>query len=111
MLVDVGEELRSHTTLSQRLHRASRAESARVGHADDGDGDDGVEDRRQSDDTSIRNGQDERRVSGVGRRRQGETRILRRQDKAQDEEIDDIEEKDSEKDLLSGEGDGFSRIL
>lgn len=45
MLVDVGQKLRSHTTFSQRLHRASRAESTGIGHTDDGDGDDSVEDR------------------------------------------------------------------
>ena len=66
LLVNVSEDLGSHATSSESLQSTGRGESRAICDRDNGDGDDSVEDRRQGLDSGKTNGNDERRVLGVG---------------------------------------------
>lgn len=109
-LVDIREELGRHAALGHRLHGARRAEGARVGDADDRDGDDGVEDGRQDGDAGVLDGEDEGRVARVGAGRAREPLVVVGEDEAEDEEVDDVEEGDAEEDLLGGLRDRLPRV-
>ncbi len=65
-LVNVHEELGTHTPDGKSLHCSGGGESAGVGHTDDGDGDDSVEDGGKTLDVCRFDGQDERGSFGVG---------------------------------------------
>ncbi len=110
LLVNVGQEPGGHALLGESLHGAGRAESARVGNADDGHGDDGVHDGREHLDAGILDGQDEGRRLGVGARRVQQPVVVGRQDQADDEEVDNVEEGDAPKHLLGGRRDGLARV-
>lgn len=108
--VDVGEELGGHAALGEGLHGARGAEGARVGDADDGDGDDDVEDGRQDLDAGELHGDDEGRVLCVGALGVEQVRVVRRHDQADEEDEEDVEEGDAPEDLLGGLRDRLARV-
>ncbi|CAG9989383.1 unnamed protein product [Clonostachys byssicola] len=106
--VDVGEEPGGHTALGHGLHGAGRSEGAGVGDTEDGDGDDGVEDGGEDLDASVLDGKDEGGGLGVGTAGAQQTGVVRGEDEAEDEEVDDVEQGNSEEDLLASLGDGLA---
>lgn len=110
-LVHVGEETGSHLTGSHGLDGAGRSEGARVGDTDNRDGDDGVEDGGQDLDAGILDGQDEGRSLGVGTVGVEKAVVVGGQDETEDEQVDDVEEEDTEENLLGGTGDGLAGVL
>ena len=91
VLVDVGEEVRRHAVCGEGLHCARAAEGAAVGYAEDGDGDDGVEDGGEAFDTSELDCVDEGGGFGVGARGVEEDVRVRRNDEADHQEGNDVE--------------------
>ena len=66
MLVNVGEEFGRHSLPCKRLNSPSGSIGGRICDADDGNGDDSVEDGWQTVDSSELDGIHERRGLGVG---------------------------------------------
>lgn len=66
LLVDIGELLGGHATLGHGLHSTGAAKGARVGHGDDGDGDDPVHDVGEDADTGIFDGEHKGRSCATG---------------------------------------------
>lgn len=108
--VNVHEELGGMATLSHSLHGSGRSECARVGDGKNGNGNDGVEDRRQNLDAGILDSQDERRGLGVGATGVEETRVIAANDNSDDEQVDNVEESDTPEDLLASSRDGASGV-
>lgn len=108
--VDISQDLGSHTSLGHSLHCTRGAEGARVGDRDDREGDDGVEDGRKHFDASVLNRQNERAGLGVGTTGAQQSLVVRSDDQSKNEQIDDVEEEDSPKDLLGGAGNSLPRV-
>lgn len=111
LLVDVGEEARSHTALGHGLHRAGGTEGATVGDGDDGNGDDGVENGRKNLDAGILDGKDEGGGLGVGAGGTQEAGVVGRDNEAENEEVDNVEESNTPEDLLASHWDGLARVV
>jgi len=99
-----------HTVSSERLDSASGAERARVGNTHDCDQDHSVEDRRQDLDTGKLNGDDERRVAR-GRTIAAVQLAVRRHNQSDKEEVDDVEDEDTQGDLFRGSRDLLLGVL
>jgi hypothetical protein len=100
LLVNVGEELGSHTTSSKSLNGASRGEGGAVGDTDDGNSDHSVEDGGEDFDTSEADSDDEGRVLRVGTVGVEKVGVAGGNNETKDEEADDVEESDTPEDLL-----------
>lgn len=111
LAIDVGHELGSHATLSHCLDGTGRAESARVGDRDDGEGNNGVEDRRENLDTGVLNGKHEWRCLGVRARGTLESGVVRTDDETNNEQVDNVEEEDSPECLLGRLRDGLPGVV
>jgi hypothetical protein len=110
LAINVVQELGGMATHGHSLHGTGGTKGTRVGDGQDGDGDDGVEDGGQNLDACILNGEDERRGLCVGARSTEETLIIRTENGSNDEEVDDVEESNTPKDLLGSSGDRLSGV-
>jgi len=110
LAINVVQELGGMATHGHSLHGTGGTKGTRVGDGQDGDGDDGVEDGGQNLDACILNGEDERRGLCVGARGTEETLIIRTENGSNDEEVDDVEESNTPKDLLGSSGDRLSGV-
>ena len=95
---------------SQSLEGSSRAERARVGNTHYGNKNHGVENRRECLDAGQFDGNDERRVTTFTTTSGVQNAVLR-DDEADEEEIDDVEDTDTPDDLLRSFGDFFPGIF
>lgn len=68
-----------------------------------------TDDVRQNLDTRTRNGNDERRSSGVGGG--AKARVIGGGVEADDEDTEDVEDENADVDLLNGAGDRATRVL
>lgn len=108
--VDVLEEGGGHVALSHSLNGSGRAESARVGDTEDGDGDDSVHDAGEDLDTGILDSKNEGRGLGVGTAGSHETRVVGGEDETDDEQVQDVEDGNSPEDLLASHGDRLAGV-
>lgn len=108
--VDVSEEPGSHAALGHGLHGAGRSKGAGVCDTENGDGDDSVEDGGEDLDAGVLDGKHEGRGLGVGTAGAQQAGVVRGEDEAEDEEVDDVEEGNSEEDLLASLGDGLAGV-
>jgi hypothetical protein len=99
-----------HTVGGQSLDSTSRSERAGVGNTHDCDQDHSVEDRWQNLDTGKLNGDDERRVSR-GRTIAAVQLAVRRHNQSDEEEVDDVEDEDTQGDLFRGPRDLLLGVL
>ena len=104
LAVDLGEELRGHAGGGHGLDGTGGRISGGVGHRDDGDGDDGVEDGRETLDAGHGDGKHEGRSLGVGAGRAEKNVGAGGDDEAEDEKVDDIEEEDAPEHLSCRSG-------
>lgn len=95
MLIDVGQELWGHSPKSERLHRARTGKCTTVCNRKHGYGDDCVEYRRETLDSSKFDGNNKGRELGVCSRRVEEIRVVRRHNQTYNEQGHHIEECDS----------------
>jgi hypothetical protein len=84
---------------------------ARIGYADDRNGDDSIEDGWQALDTSVSDGKHERGVLGVGARCEREEGLVRWDAKTNNKKGDDVEQRDTPENLLGGFGNGLSWVI
>lgn len=104
--VDEGEPARRHAVRGQRLEGAGGAERGGIRDGEHGDADDDVEDGRQDLDPGEADGDDEGAVRGVGAGRVEQPVVIRGHDEAEDEGVDDVEEKHAPEDLPRRFGQG-----
>lgn len=106
----MGEELGAHSVHGQCLDGTGGSKGARVGDTDDGDGNDGIEDRGETLDTGRLDGNDKRRVLGVCAGRVEQFWAVRRDDQANKQKTDHVEEGNTPEHLLGGRGERFPWI-
>lgn len=87
--VNVREDLRSHALGCKSLEGTGRAEGARVGDGQDGNGDDRVEDRGETLHASVLESHDERRGLGVRTGRTEQELRVGRHEKTNHEQVHD----------------------
>lgn len=93
--------------LGKGLDGSGGSVSARVGNGENGDGNDGVEDGWESLDTSLLDGEHERRGLGVGTVRAQKIWVVGWEDQAKEEEGDNVEEGNSPEDLSGSLREGL----
>lgn len=110
LLVNVGEDLGTHTVLCKRLESTGGSKCARVGDRHDRDQDDGVKNRWEDLDTGELDGDDEWRVTTGG----SFSLVKRRvgwDDQSNEEEVDDVEDTDTPDDLFGSLGHFLAWVL
>lgn len=111
-LVNVGEDLRGVTGVSERGQGTRAAIDARNTDRDDRDADDNVHERIVTLKTGILGGQDEGRSAlSVGVLGVEETLVARGDEKTDEGETDNVEEGNTPEDLLDGTRKGSGRVL
>lgn len=110
LLVNIGEDLGTHTVLCKSLESTGGGECAGVGNRHDRDQDDGIEDGWEDLDAGELNGDDEWRVT-TGRSLASVERRVGWDDKSDEEEVDNIEDADTPDDLLGSLGYFFAWVL
>lgn len=110
LLVDIGEDLWAHTVLSQSLEGTGGGKGAGVGNTHNGDQDDGVEDGWQDLDSGKLDGNDEWGVATGGSLTLVQ-RAVGWDNKADEEQVDDVEDADTPNHLLGSFGYLLARIF
>ena len=111
VLVNAGEDPWCHAVESQSLDGTGGSVGTGVGDGDDGKSDNGVEDVWHDGDIGQAAGADHWGVLGVGSGCALEGWVIRRDDEAEDEERDDVEDGDTPENLLGGLWKGLSRVV
>lgn len=110
LFVNVGEELWCHALNCERLNGTRGGVRGRVGDADNGDGDDGVEDGGEYLDAGVGDGEHKRRVLCACVARSEQSRVVVWNDESENEQVDNVEKGNAPEDLLGGFGDLPDRV-
>ena len=112
--IDVGEELGRIALLGEGREGTRAAVDCRHADGDDGDQDDDVHERVESDEACVLANQHERRCVRIRVRLilgANEAGVVVRNQQADEEKTQDVEERDTPKDLLDGAGKRLDRVV
>jgi hypothetical protein len=102
---------RAHAIFAKSLHSTGGSICARIGHANNRNRDNSVEDGWETLDAGGLDSNDEWRVSRVGTGRIGQIWVIRWDDETEDKQRNNVEESNAPEDLLGCLGNSLARII